>query len=239
MLVSHIKKFIYTKTVKTAGTSIEAYFEPFCMLPGDFNFSHYREQYVSSAGIVGYRGPDVRGKQWSNHMPASLIKRQLGESIWSDYFKFCVVRNPFERYVSAFYYLNSIEGIEYSGSCDFKNPIDKFRWWMSQEGVIESIVDRDQYVIDGNICVDFVIQYERILDGLEEVCDRLGVPYRPQSLMRLKGGVKPTDIDTNDYYDSKLTSRIADLYGLEISMFGYSLPRISAFISLGSMGEKQ
>lgn len=52
MLVSHLKKFIYTKTVKTAGTSVEAYFERYCILPGDFRVTHTREEYVSSGGIV-------------------------------------------------------------------------------------------------------------------------------------------------------------------------------------------
>jgi len=43
MLVSHRKKFIYTKTAKTAGTSVESYFEPFCLPEGDWKLEHTRD----------------------------------------------------------------------------------------------------------------------------------------------------------------------------------------------------
>ena len=56
MLVSHRYKFIFTKTVKTAGTSIESYFEKYCMPEGEWKESHNREEYVSETGIIGYRG---------------------------------------------------------------------------------------------------------------------------------------------------------------------------------------
>ena len=36
MLISHRKQFIYTKTYKTAGTSVEVYFEPYCMQEGEW-----------------------------------------------------------------------------------------------------------------------------------------------------------------------------------------------------------
>jgi hypothetical protein len=36
MLVSHQRKFIYTKTVKTAGSSVESYFEPYCISPEEY-----------------------------------------------------------------------------------------------------------------------------------------------------------------------------------------------------------
>jgi hypothetical protein len=40
MLVSHLKKFIFTKTKKTAGTSVESVFEPYCM-HGNLIFFNY------------------------------------------------------------------------------------------------------------------------------------------------------------------------------------------------------
>ncbi len=56
MLVSHRYRFIYTKTMKTGGTSVESYFERFCMPDGEWTQSHGREEYVSDAGIIGFRG---------------------------------------------------------------------------------------------------------------------------------------------------------------------------------------
>src|ERR1700761_4866672 len=107
MLVSHSTRFIYTKTVKTAGTSIEVYFERFCMHPGEWRYSHERKEYASSAGIVGCRTGNlltIQSATWWNHMPAGTIKALLGQETWNSYFKFCAVRNPFDKLVSAYHY---------------------------------------------------------------------------------------------------------------------------------------
>src|SRR5689334_12041430 len=105
MLISHRKRFIYTKTVKTAGTSVESYFEPYCMREGEWTFSHAREESVSEAGIVGIRSGEpleIQGVIWWNHMPAKTIRALIGDAVWNDYFKFCIVRNPFDAVVSAY-----------------------------------------------------------------------------------------------------------------------------------------
>ena len=93
MLVSHRYKFIYTKTRKTAGSSVESYFEPFCMPDGEWTQRHFREEYVSDAGIIGFRGNPAKAGDayWWNHMPARMIRRRLGEDTWRSYFKFCVI----------------------------------------------------------------------------------------------------------------------------------------------------
>src|SRR5437773_1040796 len=98
MLVSHKHKFIYAKTIKTGGTSVESFFEPFCMHADEWEFTHARDEYESTAGIIGYRGPaltDGQRVKWSPHMHAADMRQQLGPTVYDSYFKFCVIRNPF------------------------------------------------------------------------------------------------------------------------------------------------
>jgi hypothetical protein len=108
MLISLRKKFICTKTVKTAGTSVESYFEPYCMLEGEWQFSYGREEYVDQSGIIGYRGTVRKSKTWTNHMSAEAIKELIGEKIWNSYFKFCVIQNPYDKLISAFHFLTGL-----------------------------------------------------------------------------------------------------------------------------------
>src|SRR5215831_6473803 len=92
MLVSHLCRFIYLKTIKTGGTSVEIYFEPWCVPPAQWRGEqHSRAESVSEWGIVGARGsadgfvrPDCA---WYNHMPAAAVREKVGSSIWNSYFK--------------------------------------------------------------------------------------------------------------------------------------------------------
>lgn len=106
MLVSHTYKFIYTKTPKTASTSVEAYFERYCCAEGTWQFSGSREAHDGPEGIVGFRGREARGSgaSWWNHMPAEQIRNQLGPDLFLEYFKFTVVRDPFDKLISAYHY---------------------------------------------------------------------------------------------------------------------------------------
>jgi hypothetical protein len=64
MLISHPHRFIYTKTMKTAGTSVEIYFEAACLPPSNgIAREHTTDEIVTEAGIVGRRGPR-RGVTW-------------------------------------------------------------------------------------------------------------------------------------------------------------------------------
>lgn len=218
MLVSHREQFIFTKTLKTAGTSIESYFEKYCMPNGEWFETHDREEYVSDAGIIGYRGDNPKGRVWFNHMSAKEIYEIVGHDIWSRYYKFTIVRNPFDKLISGFYFRMHRSVINnYDGESD----VEHFRRWIKAG---EAIIDRDKYLINGEECVDYFIRYENLHEGIAHVCRRLSVPFLPSSIPTFKKGIRSNKYSINDYYDNETIQVVQEKYAWEIQRFGYHFP---------------
>lgn len=216
MLVSHRHKFIYTKTKKTAGTSVESYFERYCMAEGEWSLSHGRQLYVSESGIIGQRGGgNAALHPWWNHMPAQQIRKQLGEVIWADYYKFCVVRNPFEKTISMFYFRKKNGAVI---ALEGEPESAQFERWLLTD-VIEP--DRDIYCIDGAICMDYVIRYERLAADLEKVCVHLDLPWNPEMLPAFKSGLRPATSRVENLYTDRARKFVSHLYAFELETFGY------------------
>ena len=225
MLVSHRYKFIYTKTLKTAGTSVESYLERFCTPNGESTVRDEREEYVSESGIIGFRGPRLPRKcKWWNHMPAALIKEKLGETLWATYVKFCVIRNPYEKVVSAFYFAeNTRNRLKKEGPAafsDLDHERAQFEAWLRPANLP---IDRDKYLIDGQFCLDDVIRHRPWRRILKEYA-RLGVPWDSASLPSLKAGFRPKDITVEALYTEKARKIVETAYSFEIGYFGYAFP---------------
>lgn len=239
MLISHRKKFIFTKTVKTAGTSVESFFEPFCMPEGEWSASHHRDEYISNSGIIGYRGRNRTKETYYHHMPALTIKQNIGDDIWNKYYKFTTIRNPFEKLVSGFLMLERRKK-EYSflkrNVCNLKkilhygNPLDRikgesaperFRHWIQLGGCIQ---DRDKYIIHDEVCVDFFIRFEFLHQDIKKVCECIDIPFCGENLPEYKKGLRKANLKTCDFYDEETISIVYNIYEWEIKTFGYKPP---------------
>lgn len=224
MLISHKHHFIYTKTVKTAGTSVESYFEPFCMNEGEWEFSHRRNEYISESGIIGIRtgSPlEIQASIWWNHMPAKTIQALVGEKVWNKYFKFCVVRNPFEKMVSSYHFFSrqSMNTGMTGSKSTYYLKVDFEKWLNS----CPLPMDQNKYMINGIFCMDYVIKFESLPEGIEDVCNKLNVEFQPQRIDHLKKSNKP-EICLKDYYSQKSIEIVAKAYKHEMKMFNYSIP---------------
>ena len=215
MLVSHPKKFIYIKTVKTAGTSIEVALQENCVAP-DFEFSGVKTGFIESEyGIVGARGNGVTGEKWYNHMPAQKIRAQLPDDVWTGYFKFCNIRNPWDKTVSWFHFKHpDIKKLPES------EIFQAFRSWFDGQEGRDIGRDTSIYFIDDVPVCDDYIRYDTLAEDYSRICRKLDVAEHP--IPALKTAQRGKAIPYQKYYDAAQRDSIGALYDKEIAQFGWS-----------------
>jgi hypothetical protein len=222
MLISHRKKFIYTKTIKTGGTSVEAYFDRYCMAEGTWEPTHARDESISEFGIIGSRGqPRPRNATWYNHMPALLLRQLIGESLWQAYFKFCVVRNPFDKALSAFYFFRTDTPPSWEGVTLDEERAAFERWLLAGKNLP---IDRDKYLIDGSFCLDFALRHERLSEDMAHLCGLLDIDWDPALLPRFKGGLRPGFATPAAMYSPPARRSVEKAFAFELAHFGYAFP---------------
>lgn len=217
---------------------MEIFFEPYCMGPGEWQSSHARDEYESEYGAIGYRGSNRSGHKWYAHMPAAEIRRLVGPDIWAAYFKFTVIRNPFDKMVSAWYHFQKpkisllqkiYHLLQEPSSLHFlkqgKLDIPLFRSWVRRGNKIQ---DRDKYFIDGAACVDFFVKYEALIEDMAKVCNILSIPWQPERLGSFKKGKRNTLLQWAEYYDEQTQDIVAQEYDWELKKFAYPLPLIGS-----------
>ena len=119
MIVSHKHKFIFVKTHKTATQTFLKFIKPH-LGPDDVMAGDPEERDASTGEIIntntqinvdkkfetGLCASDYQ-EMYGNHLPWFMIKKIVGDDIWNEYTKFTIERDPYDRMLSLFYFLNT------------------------------------------------------------------------------------------------------------------------------------
>lgn len=228
MIISHKYKFIFLKTNKTAGTSIEIALSGVC---GDDDIiSPISPEDEKTRSELGYRGPQhhlasareygivdvakllVKGRKknrFYNHMPASEVKALIADDTWNDYYKFCFERNPWDRVISLYYWRCKTEP---------RPSIAQF----IDSGVLKRLKRKglELYSIDGQIAVDKVCRFENIATELESFRTQLGITEKLE-LPHAKSRFRKDKRSYREILDEEQKTRIAGIFSDEIKLMGY------------------
>ncbi|TFL19214.1 sulfotransferase family 2 domain-containing protein [Jannaschia formosa] len=212
MLVSHPHQFVYLKTRKTAGTSVEMALQPLCT---DAPAPVVEETHavLGARGVVGMRrveAPrrDALDEIWYNHMPAAAIRGLIGKRLWDRYAKVACIRDPFERMVSMFHWRRDLARRGASPDASQATLVAEFRDFV-RTGTWND--DREIVQIDGRSCVDVVLRQEHLAADLAGLESRLSLAPGTLDLPRTKvGRAFRQGFATADYYDAPTMRLVRD-----------------------------
>jgi hypothetical protein len=231
MIISHTHKYLFLKSVKTAGTSIEAALSQSCtgsdvVTPlGDF--SHNRDE----PGGVLHRAMNTETLRWwdretiGQHVGATLMRQHVPPEVWEGYCKFSIARNPWDRVVSLFAWrtrndpaMKPRKGLIHKLGVPFDELRELRRNFAAF--VHRGFETNDRfYILDGQLCTDFMIRYEHMNDDLAALAKKLGLP--PLNVPRLKTGIRPAQYHYSQYYDEATKALVGDRHAQDLRHFGY------------------
>jgi len=218
VLVSHRKRFIYTKTVKTAGTSIEGLLGRYCVPEGSYVDGEAYPETVTPDGIIGARDHHAADAAlWVNHMSAAAIAEAVGPDNWQAYLKITSIRDPYTKILSLFFFNTRRQGIDLRAE-PLETQVRGFRDTVQRVGVP---VDRDKYVIEDRVCIDRFLRFETLEADLQALCREIDVPFDPGALPQYKRSKDKGTFPLDAFYDRKTAKIVERAYSFEFEQFGY------------------
>ena len=229
MIISNRHKFIFLKTQKTAGSSVELALSELCgpddvITPmkceennrqphsrGPQNYEVPEAYHPPGARLLLRLGMKPRrvGLEYYQHMPASELQKRMNISDFENYKKVTIVRNAWDREVSLYFWATRRQ--------DEKPSFERFvrrRVWRPEMKTFNI------YSIDGHSVADTVMRYETLAEDFASFVGSLGLDHVP-ALPRAKGNFRTTaERDYREFYTDETAEIVRQRYAREIALFG-------------------
>jgi hypothetical protein len=214
VLISHKHKFITIDIPKTGTRS--------------FRESLLQLKIIDIIGLPNF------DSEFYQHGHAILAKKQFVKNgwKWNNYFKFTIVRNPWDRYFSFFKYFKSYSDkyLSRHESIDWNEPeINQGKFCVElfknkdDQTVLKNIIlnndSQDSYYCDesGKIIVDHIAEFQNLQNEFVFLCNQVGI--QTPTLQHSNKSSSP--LNMRDIYNQELIDLVAEKEKGIIQLKGY------------------
>jgi Sulfotransferase family len=196
----------------------------------------YRCIFIHIPKTAGKSITSFFGMKWQNHKDLARYAKELDSQIFADYFKFAVVRNPWDRMLSEYNFQRKKNSLrkEKLFALDDAGHARSFREWVEAalrdpfhyeprrwggevtEGIHRWSPQVDWISLNGQIAVDRVLRMENLENDFEDVRRLLGKPAEGLPCRNWK-----FHLHYSHYYDESTKRLVGDYYARDIEAFGY------------------
>lgn len=190
------------------------------------SYDEYRCIFVHVPRTGGFAtAKSLFGNVGGSHIPVATYRAIFDDHEFESYFKFTIVRNPWDRLVSAYRFLMDGGGqVEHDLQMQakiqpYKDFGDFVRSWLFPSALEDGIHFLPQHVLisldDGTVPLDYMARFETLHDDFGNIARRLGVQA---SLQHLNASRRT---HYRDYYDQETIEMVAALYRKDIELLDY------------------
>ena len=205
LIISHRHRFIFFAQPRTGGHSIRAALQPH-LGPEDWQQQALTAQLrlpVPKLAAIGH-----------GHIALRQVQACLPERLWRDYFKFTVVRNPYDRFVSVCAFLQRDNPL-FPG-----NEMFFLRDAIQRKSVRRRTLMRPQVELlqdaSGRLGMDHIGRYETLDESFSQACRLAGLPEL--ELPRVNASRHPA---WRACYDAPLLEAVRAFYRRDFELLGY------------------
>ena len=205
-MISHYYKCIFIHIPKTGGASIEKIIWP----------SERTEADLWMGFIDNYHNRYQTGGL--QHLLSRQIRVEVGDDIFTNYYKFSFVRNPWDKAVSQYCYMSKRQDLRdfigMKSNDSFKKYLDliKLKKHVQWEPQTSFLKDHN-----GELLVDYIGRFETLHNDTALIFSHLGIknnelPHIGKSVRR----------HYSEYYDNESVEMIEEMYSEDIYEYRYS-----------------
>lgn len=166
------------------------------------------------------------GNLGGGHLPIFDYYKVYSPNEFHDYFKFTIVRNPWDRLVSAYHFLKE-GGFNETDKKWFKDNLEQYAnfeefvlKWVNKNNINTYTHFIPQYyylMLNGKVLVDKIYNFEKLEEAIFDINNKLST--------KIKLSHNNKTLNRNNkyrtYYNSKTKQIVESVYKLDIEIFNY------------------